>query len=311
MLGRSQAGLVIALGACGPSSSASSTEESSSSGSTAAETGTSVPSDSGSTSLGLDTSGTTSGETGSTSTSTSTSSGTTACDDDEGDESTGGPQSVCDPQPEDIVVDIDFDPDYRGDDAEIAIDAACIVTALVPEEPTRLRIELSCEDRGAQVVAVVSDPPLVLPLAVDDPVRLQAAELHPIDTGDYECLALRDGDDALVVGQYQTYCPVELADPATWLAPLAVELRTDVCEPEPYTPPPDCPFIQDPCPGQDERAAFEVLIGDDGGLVHDRTAATIGPYDVRVPHATRHYPDDDASCGAGPYDSGTIVVQRL
>ena len=305
-------GLAV-IAACGPSSGGTPTEETTSgSSSGVSDAATSAPDDEGSTTRGADTSTTADPGSTSTSTTTSTSTGTTECD--EGDEdTTTGPQSVCDPQPEDVIVDVDFDVEFRSGDGEIVLDASCVVDALVQEEPTRLRIDLTCDERGEDVardVVVISDPPVALPLALADTVHLQVAEVVPIDTGGYECVALRDDEGTLVVGQYQTHCPDELADPSAWLAPFALEYRTGVCEPEPYEPPPDCPFIQDQCPGQDERAAFEVEHADESALVHDRTAITLAGYDVRVARAVRHYPMDADFCGPGPYDSGTIVVQR-
>ncbi len=309
-------GLAAALCACGPSGGAETTETSESSSTRAGEEDTFVPpSDDTSTLTSGDTTTTSGGDGTSTSagsTSTSTTTGGHDCpagDDDD----TGGLQSVCDPQPEAVVVDVDFDIEFRSGDGEIVLDAQCIVDALVQEEPARLRIELTCDESGdevARAVVVSSDPAVVLPLAIADAVHLQAAEVVPIDYGGYECVALRDDEGTLVVGQYQTHCPAELADPATWLAPFALEYRTGVCEPEPYEPPPDCAFIQDPCPGQDERAAFEVELGDESTLVHDRTATTLADFDVRVSRAIRHYPIDADFCGPGPYDSGTIVIQR-
>jgi hypothetical protein len=246
---------------------------------------------------------------------TTTSTETTASESSGADESSTGdaPPSVCDPQPEMIDVDVDFDIEFASGDGEIILDAGCVVEAIVQEESTRLRIDLSCDELGEQVsrkVFVTSDPPVALPIGPTDALQLRVAEVVPIDTGGYECVALHDADGALVLGQYHAGCPDELVDPATWLAPFVLELRMDVCEPEPYVRPDGGAFIQDPCPGQDQRGAFTVDDGVESVLVYDRGTGVIAGVDVRVPKAIRHYPIEAESCGPGPYDEARIVLQR-
>jgi len=291
--------------ACGPSAADEGDAATTTSGATTASgettasdaTATTDPSGSTTTSVG-DTSTTESADT-----STSESSGAS--------ESTGGAGSVCDPQPEPVWAALDLDPETNLD--EYAVDALCVVEQVEMRDEHRQRIELSCGEGDAQephVVEINAGPFVDVGLGIGETVGLRGAECIPIDYGCYEHVALRDAGGTLIAAMYGRLDPPAIVDVETWFAPFTFELRTDVCELEPYEPPDGGAFIQDECPTQDQRAAFEFTVDGESTLVYDSNVETIAGYEVFVPWAGVHYPQEFDWCGPRPITSARFTVLR-
>jgi hypothetical protein len=224
------------------------------------------------------------------------------------DESTGDVPSVCEPQPQMIRAEIDANPEIFD---EYFVDDTCIVLSVEMTEPDRQRIELTCgkELGSPQTIEIRADPFVDIGLAPNQEIGLRIAESVPIDFGGYEFVAIRNVKGELLAAMYGEMNPPENVDEATWFAPFTAELRTDVCDPEPYIPP-DGNLIQDPCPSQRQRAAFELTAADESLLVHDGTLASLAGYDIYVPYAAVLHPQDFDLCGPRPYTIARFVILR-
>lgn len=291
---------MLSLAGCGPTvgGADSTSTESSSSAETTTTTASTTTTSADVTSTGGD------------DTTTSTTSESTTTDGDT--TTTGGPPpSVCDPQPQFVDAELDFDPGAESED--YFVDATCTVSELVPGDEHSMYIALDCDVDGAieqHGVSVYADPWVEIPIAVDDVVGLRAAESVPIDTGGYEFVVLRDAQGELLAAMHGAHVAPEVVDEVSWFDPFTWILRTDVCELEPYAPVGDAgDFIVDPCPTQDQRAAYEFFLYDESVLVFDSTRVPFGVFDLVVPYAEVHFPQA-GDCEPEPFTTARFVILR-
>lgn len=241
-------------------------------------------------------------------------SSTTLFDPTGDDTSTGEAMaSICDPQPEAFVGEIHL-AWPKNTEAEVSVDATCTVTEVEQVDPAFAIVRLSCAEEGGPTqheVEIRAQPFVMPPLVVDQTVRLLAELAVFVDFAGWEHVAIRDEADALVLGTFDFRQQPDGVDTHPWFAPFELSLDVDVCEPEEFEKVEPGSFLIDPCGEHIERAAVALDSPWGQALVYDRSTATLGAYEVRVPTAQTTIPHgDDEVCTDQPYPEGDLVFIR-
>lgn len=173
-----------------------------------------------------------------------------------------GEGSICDPQPE-----IDSSAAAWSIDDNQAFQAAltdvqCVV-ADFQDDGTTMTIELHCdeEELAAHTIVVPSNPITPLNLGIDNSVRLSYTAETPMWTDDW--FAIRRVEGGLIIGGSSASGLVPSAD---FFAPLAMNVRDDVCAQE---------CLIDEC-GPRARHAIDVTVDGEETTVYDRTVGIVG-----------------------------------
>lgn len=230
-----------------------------------------------------------------------------------GEDTTTGPASICDPQPEPIAAHARLDSDDIVTET-IVIDATCTLDAIEDVDEDSHRYTFSCAEAEGSIQHVLelsTSPPRGLTFIRGAQVQLLAHRTAYIDIEARLFVALRDVEGQLAFAYHGSIDVPPEVDPPSWYAPFELDLDTDQCDPEPYEPPdPDSgSFIADPCPVQAERAAFMVRSPWAIGLVYESTSSPFGDYEVIVPLARTTVPvGDEPGCPTLPRDRGSVMI---
>lgn len=218
--------------------------------------------------------------------------------------------AVCDPPPESLVINVDFEAEAIPESGELVVDASCVVQGMVENGDTR-SYTVECDEDGVaavhELVVRRSTGPIDLPLTVGTPIHLQVARNYPIDSGLYLHVVIRDAAGELVLGQRSGRTEPGLdVDVDAWFAPLEYALAFGDCEPEPYEDPGGS-FIVDPCPGAETRLAVDFQLGDDAIHLLELTSGQLGPLSIFVTSARHHPPEEGCPL---PVDRFSFVAYR-
>lgn len=222
----------------------------------------------------------------------------------------GEPLSVCDPQPMEgnALVGFLFD-DVNQD---WIVDEDCLVTAVDTNEDGHV-IGLSCPSLiDPLTIDLTTDLDLVMPVEVDQTVRTRVFEIVTIDTGNQLFISLSEPGGDLLLGYYYDGNGFEDLDDGFY-APLTLQRVDDVCDLEPWEPPPDNggTFIEEPCSYQIQRAAFDFqLPGGRPQRVLDQGFGTLGAYDLWVLGAVTGYPQGEECTEIQTRESAKLLMVR-
>ena len=231
--------------------------------------------------------------------STGTTGGPPSTTDETGFDTDAPVGSVCDPQPEDLhawatrLVEADPPPAVETD-----ADTDCEITSIVADGAGGLELELECDSGPLSFGLTTTDPGLALPLSVGETVHARMREIVTFDSGYYLFLSLSDPGGPLRLG-YLHYpsrdnLPEQLDQ---WYLPLQLTTAEDVCELEPYDPPPagtgDGGFIVPVCTYQHQRMAVDLTAGREPPVrIFDHGRGMVAGYDTWVAEAYLYHPHD-------------------
>jgi hypothetical protein len=224
-------------------------------------------------------------------------------------DSTGDtPESVCDPQPEPVVISLVVDAvEWQYEHEESDVVRECSVTSMTGDVASGARILLMCDGDGprpsSHTLDIVAEPPIDLPIEIGMRTQFRMATFIPW-WGDLY-VTLRDEEGGLLLGYlsagqvFSGCCGVEI-DPSMF-APLTVTVKSDVCEPDCYESD-SAGFISSHCPSCTYRRALELASPDDAVLVYDHGSNEVGHSErfAAIVEQARVYgnPDDPPNVGS-------------
>jgi hypothetical protein len=220
---------------------------------------------------------------------TSTTSGhvdESSSDDSSTETDTEGPESVCDPQPEDVEVGVLIDGTPSWEHPHTELEVGCIVTWVGNIGPAALHVGLACEDGVAHTIDVsdVGD----LEVATGDTVELSLYIDAPFWANVY--VALRKDGELVLAAMDADALPGDGDDGGHpgpgFFAPLDILALHEVCPEEPEETEP-CNFICQGCT-RDRRLALAFLSIDDADVVFDHGTGQVGDLALTVGDAREH-----------------------
>ncbi len=201
----------------------------------------------------------------------------------ETDSDTEGPESVCDPQPEEVEAGILVDGTPSWDLPHTELDTSCIVTFVGSVGPA-LHLGLACDD-GAHTIDVADVGEL--DVIAGDIVELSIFVDVPWWANVYVALR-KDGELVLAAVDADELPGADdgLHPAADFFAPLDIAVLHEVCPAEPEDVEP-CNFICQGCT-RDRRLALAFIEDGDAEVVFDRGTGQLGDTAIVVGHALEH-----------------------
>ncbi|MCA9711470.1 MAG: hypothetical protein KDK70_36870 [Myxococcales bacterium] len=201
---------------------------------------------------------------------------------------TGEIESVCDPQPQPLLANIEIDEGVPPDDPPLNpyVYADCELddySGLSGEDRT-ITLALTCADGPHEIRFQSSrfwpDAP------VEGPLELSVYWTLDLFAGAGVQVVLRQGSNLRLAGGRGPYLPGDGDIPSDWGAPLSVELLPGVCEIEPESS--GTTIVEPPC-FRVERQALRFTLDDDTVDVYDHGRGEVGLLQVAVQYAEQHH----------------------
>ncbi|MCA9712329.1 MAG: hypothetical protein KDK70_41215, partial [Myxococcales bacterium] len=197
---------------------------------------------------------------------------------------TGEPESVCDPQPQDVHAGIEVDdgepPDFRPTSPLVYVD--CMAEPL-SRQGDAYTLSLTCADGPHEVRFQSGFVPSGFSSA---PLELTVHWTQATFGGGDVLVVLRDAGQVVLAGSRGPLLAGRGDVPPDLWAPLSVELLPDVCDIEPEVPG-DSGFIA-PC-FQVQRQALRFSLDGTSVDVYDHGMGELGPLWVTVEHAEQRH----------------------
>ncbi len=259
--------------ACGPGTSL---DESSSGGSASTDASTTASSVSATSMSG-------STAAGSTGTGPATTTGL-----DDGTSTTGEPESVCDPQPQEIFAHVTVDdgqpPEQPAQNPYVYVDCMVDDFSGIDVGDDMYSLQLTCADGPHEVrfrSSILPERPSSGPLELT--VHWSSSSFG----GEDVLVVLRDEGDVVLAGGFSPLLPGDDEVPLDFMAPLSVERLTGVCGIEPEEEH-ESGFIDSSC-FLTERQALRFTLGGATSDVYDHGRGEVGALWVAVQYAEHRH----------------------